>query len=100
IRTWVEVGQPEDRPVAKACGKADHVIVYPYASAADVWWRGIEGKLVRLSNLEVLRFPAAHAQQLAQLAQRSMQLQATIQDGALRLSHDSGTVALETERWK
>ena len=100
IRTWIEVGQPEDRPVTKACGKADHVIVYPYASSADVWWRAIQGKLARSANLEVMRFPAAASQQLAQLAQRSMQLQATIQDGALTVSHDSGTVGLEPERWK
>jgi uncharacterized protein YaeQ len=39
-RMWVEVGQPEDKPLLKACGQADEVLVYAFSSAADVWWRG------------------------------------------------------------
>ena len=27
-RLWVEVGQPDDKPMAKACSKADSVVVY------------------------------------------------------------------------
>ena len=38
--------------------------------------------------------------QLAFLAERSMQLQATIQEGQLTLSSDKGTVFVEPERWK
>jgi len=44
-RLWVEVGQPEDKPLAKACQKADVVRVYAFHHAAEVWWKGIEGKL-------------------------------------------------------
>ena len=84
-RCWIEVGQPEDRPLAKACGQADEVIVYAFSSAADIWWRGIEGKLVRLQNLSVWRIAAEQSQALAQLAQRTMQLQATVQEGALMI---------------
>ncbi len=67
-RVWIEVGQPEDKPVAKACGKADEVHLYCFSSAAEIWWRGIEGKLARLRNLSVWRFPAAASQELATLA--------------------------------
>src|SRR4051812_46793607 len=56
-RLWMEIGQPEDKPVAKACGKADTVRLYCFAHSAEVWWKGIENKLSRLSNLEVWRFP-------------------------------------------
>ena len=42
-RLWIEVGQPEDKPLAKACSKSDAVVVYAFSSAADVWWRGIQG---------------------------------------------------------
>jgi uncharacterized protein YaeQ len=99
-RVWIEVGQPEDKPVAKACGQADEVIVYAYSSAADVWWRGIEGKLVRLANLSVWRIPAEQSQALAQLAQRTMQLQATVQEGALMIGDGRNTVDIEPVRWK
>ncbi len=44
-RIWIEVGQPEDKPLAKACSKADAVFVYAFGSAADVWWRGMENKV-------------------------------------------------------
>ena len=99
-RVWIEVGQPEERPLAKACGKADEVLLYAYGPAAEVWWRGIEGKLSRLSNLHVFRVPAATAQALGALAERSMQLQATIQEGVLMLGNASQTVDIEPLRFK
>ena len=56
-RIWIEVGQPEDKPLAKACSKADAVFVYAFGSAADVWWRGIENKVSRLDKLQAWRLP-------------------------------------------
>ncbi len=97
-RLWIEVGQPEDKPVIKACGKADQVVVYAFASSAEVWWRGIETKLSRPQNLQVWRIPAAASQQLAGLAQRSMQLQATIQEGVLMLGDGERSVDIEPQR--
>ena len=41
-RLWVEVGQPEEKPVIRACGKADEVLVYAFSHSAEIWWRGIE----------------------------------------------------------
>ncbi len=99
-RLWVEVGQPDDKPLAKACSKADAVIVYAYGPAAEVWWRAIEGKLTRLDRLQVWRIAAADAQALAALAERSMQLQATVQEGQLTLSAAAGSVTLEPQRWQ
>ena len=99
-RLWVEVGQPEEKPIAKACGKADAVVLYPFHHAAEVWWKGMEGKLARQDKLQVWRLPSDTAQALAALAERSMQLQATIQEGALTLSSNLGTVFVEPLRWK
>jgi uncharacterized protein YaeQ len=99
-RLWIEVGQPEDRPLVKACQKADQVMVYAFHHAAEVWWKGIESKLTRLDKLQVWRVPTAAAQALAQLAQRSMQLQATVQEGSLMLSDGQHTVDIECLRWK
>ncbi|HCY16043.1 MAG: hypothetical protein A2Z93_07865 [Curvibacter sp. GWA2_64_110] len=99
-RLWIEVGQPEDKPLAKACNKADAVVVYAFHHAAEVWWRGIENKLTRLDRLEVWRMPTEASQALAALAERSMQLQATIQEGALMLSNGRQTVTIEPVRWK
>ena len=99
-RLWVEVGQPDEKPLIKACHKADVVVLYCFHHAAEVWWRGIENKLSRCQNLSVYRIPAAAAQALVPLAQRSMQLQATIQDGVLSLGNENLGVELDVVRWK
>ena len=99
-RVWIEVGQPEDKPLIKACGKGDEVLLYCFNHAAEVWWKGIETKLTRLDKLQVWRVPTLQSQALAQLAQRSMQLQATVQDGALMLADHQRTVDVECVRWK
>jgi uncharacterized protein YaeQ len=94
-RLWIEVGQPDDKPLTKACSKADQVLVYAYGHQAEVWWRGIESKLARLPKLSVWRIPAAEAQALAALAERGMSLQATVQEGILTLSSEAGSVTIE-----
>jgi uncharacterized protein YaeQ len=99
-RLWIEVGQPDEVALAKACRQADQVAVYAFHSAAEVWWRGIEGKLARLGNLCVWRVAAESSQALAQLAQRTMQLQATLQEGVLMLGDAQRHVDIEPLRWK
>ena len=99
-RLWLQVGQPEERAIARAAARADAVAIYAYGTAADVWWRGLQNKVARLRNLAVWRLPAADTQALAALVERSMQLQATVLDGVLTLSSDKGSVSLEPQRWQ
>ena len=99
-RLWIEVGQPEDKPLLKACGKADEVVLYCFSAAADIWWKTMENKLARPQNLSVWRVPAVQSQALITLAQRSMQLQATVQEGVLMLGDGSRNVDIEPLRWK
>ena len=99
-RLWIEVGQPEDKPISKACNKADAVLLYCFAHSADIWWKAIQGKLNRLDKLQVWRIPSATSQSLAKLAQRSMQLQATVQENVLTLGDSVNTVDIEPIRWK
>ena len=99
-RLWIEVGQPDDKPLTKACGKADAVVVYAHSSAAEVWWRGIAPKLSRLNKLSVWRLPAAECAALVQLAERSMQLQVLVQEGEITLSSPRGSVTLVPVVWQ
>ena len=99
-RLWIEVGQPDDKALARAASRADQVVVYAYGPAADVWWRAIEGKLARAARLQVWRLPAVEAQALVPLAQRSMQLQATLLEGVLTLGSARASVSVEPLRWK
>ena len=54
IETWIEVGQPDERRIAKASGRAGRVIVIAYAGrTADIWWQGVKGKVERMQNVTV-----------------------------------------------
>ena len=55
---------------------------------------------VTMEKLQVWRVPTEASQALAKLAERSMQLQATVQEGALTLSNLKDSVHLEVLRWK
>ncbi len=94
---WVEVGQPDERRLAKACGRADRVCVFAYASSVPVWWAALRGKVARLTNLAVWQLPAVQSQALAGLAQRSMQLQVTVQDGLVWVADGTQSVELQPQ---
>jgi uncharacterized protein YaeQ len=76
------MGQPDDKRLLRAAGRADKVSVYAYAASTPIWWNGIANKISRASNIEVWQIDAAQSQALAALAQRTMQLQVTVQDGS------------------
>lgn len=95
IERWIDVGQPDDKWIRKACGRAAQVVVISYGRAAEVWWNGIRSKLTRLRNLTVLNLPADTAPALAALTDRSMRLQCTIQDGQVWVTNGRDTVVVE-----
>jgi uncharacterized protein YaeQ len=95
IAHWIEVGQPDEKRVLRACGRADRVTVYAYRSGAERWWASIAEPLARAGNLEVWRIPSATGQALGALAARSMQLQCTIQDAQLWLHDGAQTAQVE-----
>jgi len=100
IDTWIEVGQPDEKRLLKACGRAEHVFVYCYSATSHIWWKGLANKLERARNLTVINIPAETSAALEQLAKRSMQLQCTIQDGQLWLTDSVDTVLVERETFK
>ena len=89
---WIEVGQPDERRLSKACARAERVTLYAFGSAAGIWWNGIHNKLTRLSKLTVWQIPSEQAQALAALATRSMQWQVTVQDGHVWITSGEASV--------
>lgn len=84
VRCWIEVGMPDETRIRKACNKADRVVVLAYgARAVDVWWGQVSGALARFDNLEVWRLTAEEGQALAGLAERTMKLACTVQEGTV-----------------
>ena len=95
IDLWIVVGQPEEKRLLKACGRARSVIVYTYGHAAALWWSQAGSKLERARNLAVFNLPAATASALGKLAKRTMQLQCTIQDGEIWIRDETEAVQIE-----
>lgn len=83
LEHWIEVGQPDEKRLLRVTARVGRVSVYSFSSSTDTWWKGIESKLTRAKNLTVWQIPAAQSEALATLAQRTMELQVTVQDGAI-----------------
>lgn len=99
IELWLEVGQPDEARIRKACGRSRQVVVLNYGgNAAELWWNKVGHALGRHKNLSVLDIPAATVTALVELLQRGMRLQALVQDGQLQLMNESDAVAVDPIR--
>lgn len=65
-----------------------------------MWWKQIASKIDRAKNVSVVNIDAEASAQLEKMAQRSMQLQCTIQDGQIWLTDGTTTVEILREVWK
>lgn len=100
IEQWIELGQPDEKRLRQACGKAKQVKVYTYQEkSAQVWRSQIEAKLSRFNNLQVVDFIDFEVAELEQLAARTMNISAMIQDGELSLNSEQGNIVLPQNRW-
>ena len=98
IQTWIDVGQPDEKRVRRACGRADQVFVYSFgANAASAWWDQASGTLSRMQNLTVTKLPTASTRELALLANRNMHLNCTIQEGQVWMADEKQAVTLLPE---
>lgn len=96
IEQWIEIGQPDEQSLRRACGRARQVFVYTYSGhSAEVWWSKTGDALRRCNNLCVIDIASSSGKELATLADRGMQLQCFIQDGAVQMISDTKTIAVE-----
>src|SRR5688500_3973384 len=76
IEIWIDVGQPDEARLRKACGRAKHVFVHPYSGhAAQKWWEESSAAFSRFRNLTVTTLGSAAVQTLGKLAAPKMSLQ-------------------------
>ena len=95
IERWIEIGQPDEQRIRRACGRAGEVLVYTFnGRSAAIWWEKNAAALERCKNLSVIDVSSASSQ-VAALASRGMQLQCFIQDGQVQLMDDSETVVID-----
>lgn len=95
IELWIELGQPDEKRIRKACGRAKQVIVYCYGGrAAEIWWEQNSKHLVRFNNLRIINFPKPATEALANMSHRTMQLNVSMQDGEVSFSDNEQNVDL------
>jgi uncharacterized protein YaeQ len=87
IALWIEVGLPDEREVRKASGRAREVKVYLYGGrSAALWWEQNRDALARLPNVTVIEIPESVTERARALAERSMRIACTIQEGQVWIS--------------
>lgn len=95
IDQWIDLGQPDESRVRKACGRAREAVVVNYGGrAADLWWDRNAAALARHRNLTVLDIPAGSVEALTELMVRGMRLSVMVQDGEMQWHSDTATVEL------
>ncbi len=95
IEQWIDLGQPDESRVRKACGRAKQVVVVNYGGrAADLWWDRNSTPLARHRNLTVLDIPVESVDALTTLIVRSMRFNVMIQDGEMQWMTDDQVVSI------
>jgi len=98
LKHWIEVGQPDDKRLMKAAGRSDRVSVYSFSHSTPIWWAAVATRITRASNIAVWQIEAAQSEALAELAQRSMQLQISVQDGTAYIGDGERAVEITPVR--
>ena len=93
IDRWIEVGQPDEQRIRRACGRAREVVVYTYSGrSAALWWEKTQTAAARCSNLRVIDIAAESSAALAGLFRKGMALQCMVQDGHVQVMDDARCV--------
>lgn len=98
IKLWIDLGQPDEKRIKKACGRSDRVIIYTYQEGvATAWFKQIEKSLKRFKNLEIIYLNCDS--NIESLSKRSMTLQANISDNELSLIDEEHSVNIKQNIW-
>ena len=101
IMLWIDLGQPDEKRLRKACGRAEEAIIYTYQQrSAELWWKQIEDSSRRFDNLRVFSIKEDVCKSLTQFVNRNMQLQYTLQDGECWITDSDTTVHVKLRQWK
>ena len=96
IELWIDLGQPDEARVRRACGRAREVVLVTYAGrSADIWWEKASEALMRSKNLTVIDLVPAQIEALAAWCERGLELQCLIQDGRMQWINSADTLEIE-----
>ena len=101
IELWIDLGQPDESRIRKACGRSRAVVLIGYGGRSFLqWWDKNSKALQRCSNLSVWDYSSATTPECVAMLGRHMRLQSLIQDGELQLMQDDASFAFTPVRLK
>ena len=101
ISEWIEVGLPEPKRLKRACNRSQQVVLFAYgARAAHVWWQQNQTKLAGFKNLSIWYLDDEQLAMLSGLAERTMSLLATLQEGTIWLSDTQTNLEIHLATWQ
>ena len=99
IKLWIDLGQPDEKRIKKACGRSEKVIIYTYQeNMAQPWFKQIQNVINRFKNLSIIYLDMS--EEIEEIAQRGMNLQCNISDEELTLIGDDKSMIITQNKWK
>lgn len=99
IKLWIDLGQPDEKRIKKACGRSDKVIIYTYQEgSASAWWKQTQKVIKRFKNLSVINLNIEG--DIQSLAKKAITLQCNISDAELTLLDDEINVGITEDIWQ
>ena len=97
IEHWIDLGQPSEKRLKKACNQAQRVTLYTYGDrSAPLWFKKLK---YSADNLSIQFIDDATAEQIAALYSRNMELQLMIQDGEIQLLAEGVSINIKPQVW-
>jgi uncharacterized protein YaeQ len=101
IEHWIDLGQPDEKRIRRACGRAQQVTVVCYSgNGAAIWFDKLKGGLKRFKNLRVLNIDNEQSSALTGLVERNMSMQITIEDRAMSINTDTLNMSVDPLEWQ
>ena len=100
IKLWIDLGQPDEKRIKKACGRSEKVIIYTYQeNMAMPWFKQMENSLNRFKNLRIIHLDIQE-EDVEDIVQRAMNLQCNISDSELTLISDKKDLIISQKKLK
>ena len=95
VDLWIEIGQPREKTILKACGRAKKVVLIVYGTNADQWWKSNNEAFRHKTNLTVIKLSSKDTQSMAVMADRNMNITFNIEKGQILLISEDGNLNIE-----
>jgi len=94
IELWIDLGQPDEKRIKKACGRSQRVIIYTYQEGmAKAWYEQMKKNLKRFKNLEVIYLDVEG--EIDVFDKRTLNLQCNFSDNELSLINGDNTLLIK-----